>query len=928
MTLSDNSITLAETQTLCSQASDMVKHFAERNPMRFEAMLKHIGEKTQTYDDYHRQLSDLVVGKNEIETAKILRQFRLAQHVELACRDIMGQISVSKMLKRLSALAEACIDVTYRYVYDLLATRYGVPLDKVGRQQHLVVFGMGKLGGGELNFSSDIDLILAFPKNGQTQGNEHGDKIIDNELFFHRLAQKLIRLLDNIDENGFVYRVDMRLKPFGNVGTLCTSFDSMQRYYLEHGRNWERYALVKMRPVAGDIASGNALLDVLAPFIYQRQVDYEAVHSIDEMKTRIVANNHEKHLKDNLKLGQGGIREIEFLVQTFQMMYGGRMTDLRGQSLLTALSALRENHLLSEKVSSMLRSHYLRLRRIENAIQYYRDQQTHDLPNKHEPRQALLTALQLDDWLGLVEEVNRIRFEVFALFKRVFATQDEEAAQVDKRKLTEDYWLDLIYRTDITRNGAETIAADFVRFYKRIRKHDLGDKYLIRLNWVLPQVIAALDGEEHPVKIARHMLELLEAIIDESVYLSLLVEHPSVLKKIMHLFMHSEWMTRFLCEHPRVIDELIHETHEDAYISAETIRKELDYALSQSIGADAVIPKLIDFKNAQMFRIASADMQDKIRLMHVSDHLTWTAEGIITAVLQLALAEMTERYGQPTYQFGGQTFVAEFGVIAYGKLGGLEMGYHSDLDLVFLHSSKGEAQSTNGERSIANDVFFTRLVGKFNNYMTSLTPAGKLYEVDIRLRPSGQSGLLVHSLSAFENYQQHKAWTWEHQALVRARFIAGGDAVQMGFKAIRAAVIAKHRDEDKLKKDVLSMREKMYKANETTQPGMIHIKHERGGVTDIEFIVQYLLLRYTKDHRHLARCSDNMRQLSALELFDILRSADASDLRNAYRNFRFWIHHKQLLGERAVAKPDKFQRQMADVRRIWDNIFAEPTDAQ
>lgn len=917
---------LEEAKQLCCSASEMVSGYARRETPSFEFLLQCVGDAPKSYADYHSLLSTLIADKTETEVAKLLRQFRLEQQVDLVCRDVLGQIDVTRMLTCISDLASACLDVTYHYVYDMLSARYGVPLSRLGEQQHLVVFGMGKLGGGELNFSSDIDLILAYPSKGKTQGDAQGEKIIDNELFFHRLAQCLIRLLDKYDENGFVYRVDMRLKPFGSVGTLCTTFDSMKRYYLAHGRNWERYALVKMQPVAGDIVAGNVLLDDLMPFVYQRRVDYEAVSSIDEMKSKIVANSREKALRDNLKLGQGGIREIEFLVQTFQMMYGGRITELRTPSLLAALSALRDKELLSEKVTEMLRTHYLRLRKIENAIQYYRDQQTHDLPNKSEPRRALLSALGISDWLVLVDEVQRVRFEVFQLFKRVFATQDEDTSQVDEDKLTEEYWLDLIYQTNITREGAEKIARDFVQFYRRMTQHDLGEKYVIRLNWVLPQIIVALDGEENPVKIARHMLELLEAIADESVYLSLLVEHPSVLKKIMHLFMHSSWMTRFLCTHPRVIDELIHENHENINIDSRNIHDELRYAIVQSTDSESMIQHLMDFKNAQMFRVASADMQDKIRLMHVSDQLTWTAEAMIDVVLALAMKEMIARYGQPTYEIDDTIRVADFGIIAYGKLGGQEMGYSSDLDLVFLHDSKGKKQVTDGEKSIDNDVFFTRLVGKFNNYMTTLTPSGKLYEVDIRLRPSGQSGLLVHSLSAFERYQQNEAWTWEHQALVRARFIAGGDAVRKGFKKIRAKVISQPRDHDELRQSVLAMREKMRESYQEIPEGTVHVKHGAGGVTDIEFIVQYLLLKHTKNHKHLVRCSDNMRQLAALELFEILLSSDASDLRAAYRQFRFWIHHQQLLGQRAIAPKEKFERKMKEVKRIWNKVFEVEDD--
>ncbi|MGY0399510.1 MAG: bifunctional [glutamate--ammonia ligase]-adenylyl-L-tyrosine phosphorylase/[glutamate--ammonia-ligase] adenylyltransferase [Ostreibacterium sp.] len=920
--MTSSAFSFDDAKQLCCNASDMVANFAQQKPLRFIAILDNISHPAHCYDDYHRRLHELISNKNDIETAKALRHFRVEQHVELACRDILGQISVTEMLRSLSDLATACLEVTYLYVYDLLINRYGTPLNQIGQQQHLSIFGMGKLGGGELNFSSDIDLIFAYPQKGETQGNERGDKIIDNELFFHKLAQKLIQLLDKYDDNGFVYRVDMRLKPFGSVGTLCITFDSMKRYYLEHGRNWERYALVKMLAVAGDTTAGNLLVEELAPFIYQRQIDYDAVKSIDDMKSKIIAHSYEKNLRDNLKLGQGGIREVEFLVQTFQMMYGGRITELRGQSLLMALRVLKEKELLGERIVDMLHTNYLRLRKIENAVQYYRDQQTHNLPNKAGPRRALLTALNVNNWMSLMDEVNRIRFEIYQLFKRVFATQDDDISRIDKEKLTEEYWLDLLYQTDITCSGGEAIASDFVRFYQRMKNHDYGDKYLIRLNWLLPQVIIALDGEPNPVKIAKHMLELLEAIVNKSMYLSLLVEHPSVLKKIMHLFMHSTWMTRFLCEHPLVIDELIHENHEDTILEAEQIYGELAYTITQSINAEALLQKLMDFKNAQMFRIASADMQDKIRLMHVSDQLTWTAEAIIETVLHMVQNEMQETYGMPTYQMGEKTFFATLGIIAYGKLGGLEMGYGSDLDLVYLHDSHGQNQITNGERSIENDVYFTRLVGKFNNYITTLTPSGKLYEIDVRLRPSGQSGLLVHRLSAFEHYQKTEAWTWEHQALVRARFIAGSEPIRQGFKVIRHDVIAQHRNEDKLRNDVLNMREKMRETYKTPTKNNVHVKHGRGGVTDIEFIVQYLLLKHSKDHRHLVRCSDNMRQLAALELFDIIRSADASDLRGAYRQFRFWIHHKQLLGERAIASKEQFERQMIEVQRIWKKVFS------
>jgi len=910
-----------EAASLCFKASDMVYHFAHKHPVKFQALISELDTSTKRYDDYSVLLEQLSSGKNEQELAKILRHFRVEQQVDLICRDVLGKISVNDMLQALSELACACLQVAYQWAYDQLASRFGKPLNDKGQAQQLVILGLGKLGGGELNFSSDIDLIFTYPENGQTEGNARGKQRIANELFFHRLAQKLIRLLDKYDENGFVYRVDMRLKPFGSVGSLCTSFEAMKRYYLEHGRDWERYALVKMRAVAGDKVSGDALVKSLADFVYLRHVDFQSLATIEDMRVRILEKSHGKALKDNLKLGEGGIREIEFLVQTYQMIYGGRLTELRGHSLLTALSALKNKDLLGEKTVDVLRTSYLRLRKIENAIQYYRDQQTHDLPNKAEPRAALLAALRLSDWLSLVDEVERIRYEVSQLFNRVFVTQEDKASSIDSRKLDEEYWLDLIYQTDVTRAAAEKIARDFVRFYCRMRDHDLGSRYLVRLNWILPKVIMALNGQQDPVKVAVHMLALLEAIAAKSVYLSILVENPKILKKIINLFMHNEWMAQFLCQHPRVIDELIHESHEQADPDEQQIRDELSYAISQCVGHQDIIKALVDFKHSMAFKTASADMQNNICLVHVSDQLSWTAEAIIAVILKLCYNEMVEKYGLPTYRMGETRHLAEFGVIAYGKLGGMEMGYNSDLDLVYLHTSQGEKQVTDGEKSIENDIFFTRLVGKFNNYLTTVTPSGSLYKVDVRLRPSGKSGLLVHSLNAFENYQQGEAWTWEHQALVRARFVAGGRSVKRGFQAIRKATLQQDRNADKLRNSVLNMREKMRNNRRPIPRGTRHVKHDFGGVTDIEFIVQYLLLKHSKKLPHLIRHSDNMRQLAALELFDILRSADAAELRLAYRQFRFWIHFKQLLSERAVAPKDKFARNFSAVQYVWNKVF-------
>lgn len=898
-------------------ASKMIADYAERHPVEFSGVCEDLAKGKLASTDYKEKLFADVWEKDEIELAKYLRQFRKKQHIKLAGQEILDLVEVTDTIQYLSDLASHILDVTYQFYYVQLSEKYGIPLSDKGEKQALTIFGMGKLGGGELNFSSDIDLIMCFPENGETDDSGRLSAI-SNELFFHRVAQKMIALLDKLDTNGFVYRVDMRLKPFGSVGNLCVTFKSMRRYYLEHGRNWERYALIKMRAVAGHIEQGDKLLSELESFIYQRHVDYTAVESIDEMKKKIVTKAREEALANNLKLGNGGIREIEFIVQAYQLLYGGRMLTLRGQSILQALDVLADRELLGKNMVDILRRNYLFLRRVENAIQFYQDQQTHDLPESKKAQNALLVALSFTTWEELTEKVAATRYEVYQLFQRVFATNDTAQQTVEIEHTTSEFWQQQLAEVDIQ---STSLASLFAKFYKQMAAHNMGDKYILRLNWVLPQIIKALKNEDNPEKVGSHMLELLEAIADKSVYLSLLVENPQVLKKIMTLFMRSSWMTKFLCEHPLVIDELVHEGHEKALPNKAEIRARLQHALEQTIDEQEKFKTIVDFKNSQIFRVASADLQNKIKTIHVSDQITWVAEAIIEEVLVIARHDLVSKYGEPSFEVNGQIYKAEFGVIAYGKFGGFEMGYGSDMDLLFLHNSSGQNQVTQGEKSIENELFFIRLVQKINNLLTTLTPNGKLYEVDMRLRPSGNSGMPISSLASFEDYQMQEAWTWEHQALVRARFVAGDDGIANGFKAVRQMILCQTRDAHKLKKDVLDMRERMRTNTNVAEKGLFDLKQGEGGVTDIEFIVQYLLLLHAKDHRHLVRCSDNLRQLAALELFEIILSSQASELRLAYRRYRFLIHHQQLKGKKALLKNDMVEEEINTVKKIWNELF-------
>lgn len=917
----------------CQQHSEMVRRYAERFPDDFDALTKILAQHTHLDAIDTTTLRDTLrsAQNDEMAFVRTLRIKRWREHVRLACADMVGKVSPEAMLVALSDLAQCFLQVTYEYCYAQLVTRFGTPMSRDNEPQHLTIFGMGKLGGRELNFSSDIDLIALFDQTGDTVSEQANTRSIDNALFFHKLMQKLILLLDKRDANGFVYRVDMRLKPFGQVGSLVSTFAATRDYYHAHGRHWERYALVKMRPVAGDIDAGNAFLESMQSWVYPRTIDFDALTAIDDMKQQVLGNLSDEGLTNNIKLGAGGIRDIEFIVQTKQIMYGGRIHALRGQSLLAALDNLVTHDILNRDVVDKLRQDYFFLRRAENAIQYYADQQTHDLPNETHKQLALYHALSFENWQSLSDTLRRVRYDVSTQFSRIFARQtdsvsdDASGIKSPARGDVHDvaFWQQRLVNTNI--EDPDATATRLVEFYQQVNSRADAERYLARLDWVMPLAIKALSKETAGVTMINRFLTFLDAIVDKNVYISLIIEHPDVLATLLRLMGASEWLHRFICEHPFVIDELIHEQFETTQKTAKQTHADLAHAITQAQTNEQKTQQLIAYKNAQVFRIASADLRSDMNLMEVSDHLTWVAEAICASVLEMASQEMQVRYGKPTYELGGNTFDAGFGMIGYGKFGGIEMGYNSDLDLLFLYHSTGEQQVTDGEQqgltSIANEVYFTKLVQKITKYLTTGTANGRMYDVDQRLRPSGNAGLPVSNLSAFEHYQQHDAWVWEHQALVRSRFICGDENVRKGFNAIRQMTLCQSRDEAELRDAVLTMREKMRENQK--QFADFNLKHDSGGVIDIEFIVQYLILLHAKNFRHLVRCSDNIRQISALELFDIIASSRATECREIYRKYRERIHHAQLRNEPATVKSDTFSRERQVIERFWADVFEE-----
>ncbi|MEW6445050.1 MAG: bifunctional [glutamate--ammonia ligase]-adenylyl-L-tyrosine phosphorylase/[glutamate--ammonia-ligase] adenylyltransferase, partial [Pseudomonadota bacterium] len=825
--------------------SDLIASGELFTPWAEEALPRHI----------KATLSDAT---GEDDLLRALRRIRRRAMTRIAWRDLAGWADTAETLRELTWLAESTVQGALDWWGAQLRPRHGEPRDATGAPVGLVVLGMGKLGGHELNFSSDIDLIFAFEDEGETDG----PKPLDNSEYFTRLGQRLIRAIDQLTEDGFVFRVDMRLRPWGDEGPLALTFEQMELYYTLHGREWERYAMIKARPIAGDLAAGERLMKQLHPFVYRRYLDYGAFGQLREMKAMIEREMAKKGMRDNVKLGPGGIREVEFIGQVFQLLRGGREKALQQRGILPILHVLGEDGVLTAEEVTRLTHGYDLLRRVENRLQAARDQQTQLLPEDPREQQRLAASMGHSGWDAFLSEFNPVRAEVHRIFRRVFRVLDEDGS--DECALLNDVCsgilqgeaaLNVLRAEGFGENDAprvQTLLDDFLR-ERFIRS--LSDTARERLFKLLPRLLTRLSDEvESPIILPR-LLQLLARIGGRSVYLALLLENPPALDQLVRLIAASPWIAEQLTRHPILLDELLDARTLYAPPGPEELREELSVLLANVPEGDMErqMDELRRFKQINVLRVAAADIMDVLPIMKVSDHLTWIAEALLDEVHREAQAELTARHGIPACIIDGQPHTPCLAVIGYGKLGGLELGYGSDLDLVFLHDSAGEAQQTLGERPLDNAQFFARLTQKMILRMTTQTPGGILYEVDTRLRPDGASGLLVSSLSAFGDYQRRHAWTWEHQALCRARWVAGDERLKGAFEAVREAVLRQPRDADKLRKEVVEMREKMRAELDQKDPALFHIKTGSGGLTDIEFIVQYHLLAHAHTHPRIVR---------------------------------------------------------------------------
>jgi [glutamine synthetase] adenylyltransferase / [glutamine synthetase]-adenylyl-L-tyrosine phosphorylase len=857
-----------------------------------------------------------------------LRRWRRREMVRIAWRALAGWAEVEETLTELSDFADTAIRVSLQHARQALTARYGEPRSATGTVQPLVVIAMGKLGGRELNFSSDVDLVLLFPEHGETDG----PRPIANEEFFTRLGQGLIRLLETATHDGFALRVDMRLRPFGDSGPLVASFASLEDYLPLHGRDWERYAYVKARPVTAVERYAEIRASALGPFVYRRYLDYGVFESLREMKALIEREVERRELAGHIKLGPGGIREIEFIVQAFQLIRGGRERRLQTTSLLEALSTLGELRLMPETAVVELRAAYLYLRRLENSLQMLADGQVHQLPADDLSQQRIALAMGAADWSALLAELGRHRATVNSHFNRfVFGAAGPGASvTIDLGRLWDDSAESAVLAESLGRAGfAEPAQAAQMLLALRasalVRKLDEPGRR--RLQALLPPMLADIGaapfaGAEQ-LAVLRRIISILEATGKRSAYFVLLRDSQPARSRLIEICRHGEFLVRQIASHPLLLDELVDERLLSELPGRVELARELQATMEQ-LGDDdqeRQVEVLCHFQRAAVFRIAVADLTGRLPVMRVSDRLTEIAELIVGRAIDLAWRQITAQFGVPHCGEDGQRRAVTICAVGYGKLGGLELGYASDLDLVFLHDSRGERQETDGARPIDNQVFFVRLTQRLVHLLTVHSAAGRLYEVDVRLRPSGKGGMLVTQIDAFAEYQRHEAWTWEHQALLHARAVAGAPALCTEFERTRLDVLRHAVRRESLREEVRAMRERMRRELSKGDDGTLDLKQDAGGIADIEFLAQYWALKWARDYPPVAMFSDTIRQLESVASADLVPQATVDVLTAAYRAYRTRMHHLSLAGEPGLLSTAEFVAERAAVTTLWDEVM-------
>ncbi|MDI1307985.1 MAG: bifunctional [glutamate--ammonia ligase]-adenylyl-L-tyrosine phosphorylase/[glutamate--ammonia-ligase] adenylyltransferase [Methylotenera sp.] len=835
---------------------------------------------------------------DETTLKQALRHLRQQVMAKIIVRDLNGLADLMEVMRTTSALAECVINTSIDYLNTWLVDMFGQPVSGAGYPESFMVIGMGKLGGGELNVSSDIDLIFAYENEGETTG----EKSISNQDFFTRLAKKLIAAIDEITEDGFVFRVDMRLRPFGSEGALVSNLDALEAYYQNNGREWERYAWIKGREVTG----GSQVTKLLKPFVFRKYLDFGAFASMRDLKIQIQRDVNSKGMQDNIKLGRGGIREIEFIAQVFQLIRGGQDASLQVKSTLSVLALLKNKGLLPEKTVAELTEAYVFLRNLEHRLMYVDDAQTQELPKSDEAKARIAKAMCFADWDEFLAKLNAYRQQVQHHFDETFSDANTPQGELEIEK---SIWNGAIVEQEsfsaLQKLGffdAHETSRLLNTLHQSNRYRQLPELSRQRFDALMPLVISQSAEMQNADITLMRMIDLLESICRRASYLALLAEHPQSMQLLVKLCSSSPWLTNYLVQHPILLDELLDTRTLYAAPDFSALHADLLARLAEVQGdVEREMDVFRHFKHANIFRFAAQDINGELSPEKLSDYLSELAQLILSVSLEIIWPNVR----------GKHLDVPKFAVIGYGKLGGKELGYASDLDIIFLYDDDADE---------AGEVY-ARFAQRINNWFNSLTSAGLLYETDMQLRPDGNSGLLVSSVTAFKEYQMQKAWVWEHQAITRARFVAGDTKIGEAFDAIRIEVITQQRDLNQLKTEVHSMREKM-RSSQHIEANMFDIKHSVGGIIDVEFLVQYLVLAYAKQYPQLTANIGNIGLLRLLASLNIIDQDLADKVVLAYRDYRHSQHMLKLQGAAhlRVGLPTVSEHATA-VKTLWEKVL-------
>ena len=881
-------------------------------------------------------LDDTAAGAtSEEDWQKALRIVRRRAMVQIIWRDLLRLADTLTTTRSVSDLADECVCRSLAFLGPIVQKRHGAPIGKRSEQeQHLLVLGMGKLGAYELNLSSDIDLIFTYPESGNTSG----PKVISNQEYFIKLGQKLITALDKHTIDGFVFRTDMRLRPYGQSGPLVMNFGSMEEYYQNQGRDWERYAMVKARVMTGEQTdAAQTLLKILRPFTYRVYIDYSAFESLRSMKAMINAEVRRRNLEHNVKLGPGGIREVEFIVQAFQLIRGGQDTQLQNRALVPMLQILAAEGYLPATATAELETAYRFLRDSEHALQALNDDQTQQLPAQEEEQNRVALAMGFEQWDAYLTALDQQRDAVKHHFAEIVRGQDEDEGDTAQDHRWVDLWhgeLSEHSRAELAQQHPELVSDQVIEQLNTFRESKaVASMQAIgrdRLETLMPELLATLADSAQPHTTLTRLIPLLGSVLRRTAYLVLLKENPQALKQLVDLCGASIWVAEYITRTPLLLDELLTPSTLYQRPEREQLEEEL-YLRLLRIDEDDLeqqMEQLRQFVRAHKLRAAACEVMDALPLMQISDYLTYLAEIVLKAVMQLAWKQMVDKYGYPQGKDKQPVLEPEFLIIGYGKVGGLELSYSSDLDLVFLHNTWNMgstlADKNAGQRSIDNPVFYTRMGQRMIHIMTTQTHSGDLYEIDMRLRPSGNSGMIVASLKAFEEYQQKHAWTWEHQALVRARVLGGSPSLAQGYETVRANTLNSPRDNQSLSQEVRAMRQKMRDnlGSKSISGQQFHLKQDAGGIVDIEFLVQYGVLAWSHQHPELLAVTDNMRLLDAFAAAGLLDPQDQHTLQQTYLSYRAETHRRALQNQNITLDSSEattlgFDQMRSDVTRLW-----------